>query len=482
MTETGTITRVSLPQKSILKSTANLNLFLGGVGSGKTFLAGLLSLRFVRDFPDVRGGIFANTYDQLNTSTLFRVRELWSSVGITEWNKDNPDGMYVSGKEPPAHWSKCRRNFDRFTNIISFCNGGLIFTGSLDNAAGHSGKEMGWAILDETKDSREEDVKEIILTRLRQKGMTAGGKEWNPMYILTSPAKVEWINEWFNLDKYIDEISTRIYSRHDFFEKEFDNKHVVISSTYHNEHNLSSDFIYNVLSSNSEERGKALIFANPFTQIGGEFYSSFSRLKHVGNIKYDPELALHVVFDQNTVPYNSCSLWQIKKEDGSWLTMCVDEIALSNPRNSTEEVCEEILLRYNSHKAGMFYYGDASGRARSTMNKDFKHHYEIIEFKLRRFLFNQSDRTLRRNPSVVQRRDFVNCIFEGKLPIRIIIDEHCKLMIADLMFTRQDKDGMKDKHIVRDVNTGERYQKYGHFGDQLDYLLTSLYRDYYKER
>ena len=117
---------VSRPQMAVLKSTSRVNLFLGGVGSGKTFLGGVISRRFISAFPNVRGFIAANTYDQLNTSTLFRIREYWASCGITEWNRDNPRGIYVSGKEPPAEWTKCNRNFDRFTNIISFYNGARI--------------------------------------------------------------------------------------------------------------------------------------------------------------------------------------------------------------------------------------------------------------------------------------------------------------------------------------------------------------------
>ena len=135
---------ISAPQYAILESTSVINLFLGGVGSGKTHLDGILTKELISKFPSVRGGIFANTYDQLNTSTLFRIREYWASTGMTEWSKENPLGVYVSGKEPPPHWKLCKRNFDRFNNIISFRNGGLIFTGSLDNAVMHSGKEMGW--------------------------------------------------------------------------------------------------------------------------------------------------------------------------------------------------------------------------------------------------------------------------------------------------------------------------------------------------
>ena len=252
---------------SILKSTAAINLFLAGTGSGKTFLGGVLSINFVSKFPDVRGAIFANTYDQLNTSTLFRIREYWASIGVTEWSKENPAGLYVSGKEPPATWTKCKRNFDRFTNIISFANGGLIFTGSLDNYETHSGKEFAWCLLDETKDTKEEAVKEVIITRMRQPGMfivdgkpsAKGGQheQWNPLYCLTSPAKSDWLAEMFELDKYVDEITEKIYSDKTFFEKEYNNKKVVISSAYHNVHNVGENYINTILANNTEERGRA---------------------------------------------------------------------------------------------------------------------------------------------------------------------------------------------------------------------------------
>lgn len=86
---------ISKPQMSILESTASNNLFMAGTGSGKTFLGGIISIRLIKQFPEVRGFICANTFDQLNTSTLFRIREYWSGIGVTEWTKENPPGTYV---------------------------------------------------------------------------------------------------------------------------------------------------------------------------------------------------------------------------------------------------------------------------------------------------------------------------------------------------------------------------------------------------
>jgi hypothetical protein len=169
----------------------------------------------------------------------------------------------------------------------------------------------------------------------------------------------------------------------------------------------------------------------------------------------------------------------VRRNGDLWDLLCIDEIALENPNNSTEDVCEEYMMRYPKHDSGLYYYGDASGHNRSTMNKDFRHHYDIVEYKLRKYLVNGSDRTLFSNPSLVKRRDFANVLFENKLPIRITINESCRLMIADLMYTKQDINGGKDKHIVTDKDSGEKYQKYGHMGDNFEYLIVELFKNYY---
>jgi hypothetical protein len=476
----------------MLKSKSNINLLLLGVGSGKTHFIGIKSYQFIKKFPSVRGFIGANTYLQLQQSTLFRIREYWKSIGVIEYDKiSRPSGQYVVSKKPPSHFNTENHNFDEYYGIISFINGAVIFIGSMDNAVAHEGKEFGYAFLDETKDTDESDVKEIIIARIRQKGMylvngvlSNEGKpeeQYNPLFVTTSPAKTDWINEWFELEKHIDEISSKIYSDKTFYHHEFGNKTVVIASTFHNVHNVGLNYIQSVLDNNTEERGKSLIYANPFSLTGGEFYSSFDRLKHVGNFKYDPTLPLHLSFDQNTVPYNTVSIWQIKRIGDLWETTCIDEITLENPRNSTEEVCEEFMMRYPNHKSGLWYYGDASGKNRSTMNKDFKHHYDIVAFKLRKYLNNKSDRTCFSNPSLVKRRDFVNMLLENKLPIRLLFDESCKKMIADMMYVKQALDGGKDKHIVTDKDSGEKYQKYGHCSDTLDYILTELFAEYYNK-
>ena len=136
----------------------------------------------------------------------------------------------------------------------------------MDRAEVHSGKEVGWAMLDEVKDTDESDIKKHILTRLRQKGMFVKDgvliRFWEVtlilIYFFTSPAKEQWINEWFALESYIDEIASNIYSDKTFFFKEFGDKCVTISSTYHNQRNLPDNYINDILKNNSDERARGI--------------------------------------------------------------------------------------------------------------------------------------------------------------------------------------------------------------------------------
>ena len=92
---------------------------------------------------------------------------------------------------------------------------------------------------------------------------------------------------------------------------------------------------------------------------------------------------------------------QVVNNNGYWDLRCVDEIALVNPRNSTEEVCEEFIERYDNHKPQVYFImGMLQDIQASNGSKtDFAHHYEMIDINLRKYLVNGSDRTLLVNPS-----------------------------------------------------------------------------------
>jgi len=435
---------------------------MAGTGSGKTFIEGVISANFVKNYPTITGFIGANTYEQLNTSTLKGIRDVWRQYfGMI-------DGVhYVTGKQPPAGFNLDQHNFDRYDSIISFRNGAIIYKASLDNYKAHEGKEFGWAIVDETKDTKEEAIKEVVIHRLRQSGLIINGEEINPLYIGTTPAKVDWINEWFELDRWENEIASKIYEKDDYFHKEFSSKCITISSTYHNQDNLPTGHIAGLMQEHTDrdgkikESGKRLIFANPFVKVGGEFYSSFDRGVHSADIAFLPDEPIHISYDFNVVPYITMTCWQIIHREKWWEVRCFDEFCLPSPNNTTERLTREFLRKYgNRLKAGLYFYGDPTGSARDTRSR--RNDYDIIKEILRPHINNYSDRVRYKAPPVIARRDFANNIFDERYDIRILVGRNCKKMVADFEYLKEDADGKKMKTRTTDPDTGQSYEKYSH--------------------
>ena len=154
------------PQSDVLESTADRILFHAGIGSGKSQVIGVISAEFVLNNPEAIGFIGANTYQQLTKSTLARVFTVWQEqFGLMR------DVHYVVDHIPPQGYKEFGTPLKTYENVISFQNGAKIYVASLDNYKVIDGTELGWACLDETKDTKEEAVKEVIIARLRQKAM-----------------------------------------------------------------------------------------------------------------------------------------------------------------------------------------------------------------------------------------------------------------------------------------------------------------------
>lgn len=484
---------ISKPQEAICSALQQRMLFLAGVGSGKSHCIGLISADFVINYPKQRGFIGANTYGQLSKSTLDKIFKVWEEV--FGWVR----GVhYVVDKIPPLSFEMQGPQLKDYSNTISFNNGTLIFVASLDNYKVIDGTEFTWACLDETKDTKEEAVKEVIIERLRQPGMWVGSdgkvydnsgevngvskKSWNPLYIFTSPAKVQWLNEWFNLAEYIDEITSLIFSKTTFFYKEFTNKAVCISSTYHNVDNLSTEFIPNLLidldgNQNTIDR---VIYAFPFAKTGGEYISRFDRVKHVKNgMPYDPTIPVHLSFDFNVIPYMTLTVWQIGENEERPVLRQISEYCLGSPQNNTEDCCIEFLYDFAAHVGGAYFYGDPSGKARNTVSKDIKHNYQVVETVLASILHDTSDRVLRNHPGLLKSQGFVNKLFTGSMGIDLEINENCVNTINDLMYMKEGTNGGYVKETAKDENK-RTYEKYGHCYDSLKYFVCSVYFDLYE--
>jgi hypothetical protein len=487
----GVFKKLSDPQLDVVNSREDVNLFLAGQGSGKTHVGGVLSGVFIWYFPQVIGLIAANTYGQLNHSTIKRIKEVWrDEYGWEEYNEYTNKGHYVIGVQPPAHFESKHNSFERYGNIATFANGATIYIGSLDNYKALDGMEIGWAILDETKDTKEDAVKDVILGRLRMHGIyyTAKGvltneprttgkkpranKPFTPLYMLTSPAKVPWINRMFKLDEHEMEIYRKIFSKTDYFAKKVDsNKFVTISSTYLNAKNLPANYIPNQLASLPAGKQDMLIFGCPFSKAGGEFHKGFDRQRNTGETTYNPLLPLHITFDFNVKPHPTLNVWQFfPADDGVVELKQIDEICPESPRNKTTYACRDFKKKYRSHRAGLFVYGDPAGKHEDTRTERGYNDFVLITNELKEL--QPVRRVASKAPPVVKRGEFLDALFEGRVEgYRLTIGAHCTRTIADYSNLKEAPDGTKLKELTEDPDTKVRYQKYGHCSDANDYFI-----------
>lgn len=477
----------------ILRSTQQANLFLAGQGSGKTFTMGCLSSFFISNFPKIKGLIAANTNDQLNRSTMYRIRECWFDFfGLTEWTRSNNKGQYTVGITPPPHFDTSLHNYEHYHNIISFEWGAVIFIGSLENYKALDGLEVGWILLDETKDTRKEAITEVLVGRLRQKGMyikngkinEKEGIEFNPFYVFTSPAKVPWLNEYFGLDKFQNEIQTTIYNVPNYFKKDFGNRFIVISATHLNAKNLPSNYISNQENNIPKHLQGMLIFGDPFGKTGGEFIKYFDKKIHADSfLETDNEEVLHLSFDFNSVPYITCVVFQIKEQGNSKVIKQVNEICLKNPKNSSPALAEEICKIYKKHNGRVHIYGDPAGKHgnKNTNTKSKESDFDILE-RILRTEFRVKNCVGTSAPSVSNSADFLNSILEKNIfELKMQISPTCKETIDDYTYCKEDENGNMLKVRIKDEQTSVMYEPRGHCLDATRYFLTECFKTEYRK-
>lgn len=510
---------VSGPQEAVMMSTAERTLFLAGVGTGKSHIIGLESAEFIVGWPEVLQFIGANTYRQLAQSTLKRVFDTW--LAVFGWVKGID---YVVDNIPPATFRRFGAPLKSYESTICFANGAMLLTASLDNYKVLDGTEFGIAYLDETKDTKEEAVKEVIVARLRQQGIwiDEGGtlynrsnfnariadgrwrkvldgtgnltlvdehglqiRAYNPLKIYTSPAKVDWLNLWFGLTSHYEQIQKRIFSKTDFFHLADRNKCVVISSTYHNQSNLPIGYIAKLLDSYAGNQNliDMLIYGSPIAKAGGEFVPTFARLEHVKPVAFDPEATAHLTFDFNVVPHMTLVCAQlVTGVDGRQKLQVFREYCPAAPLNKTQAVCNLFVNEYADYLSnGLFYYGDPAGRARQTVSTEYTDNYDVIRQALAGYAGNYSDRVASVAPGVIKSRDFLVALFAGVYGIDIEIDESCEHLIHDLEYCKEGPDGKMLKPKYKDPLTKQTYERYGHALDAFRYLVCQLLNEYYQQ-
>lgn len=201
-------------------------------------------------------------------------------------------------------------------------------------------------------------------------------------------------------------------------------------------------------------------------ETGGNFYKSFKRTKNTSDVYYNQFIPLHISFDFNVNPYITLTIWQI---EGTTARQ-IDEICLPTPNNKTERICAAFSHKYRDHIAGLFIYGDPSGKAEDTRMERGHNDFTVIQGAL--IHFKPSMRLFKAAPSVAMRGNWINEVFDhNEGGITFIIGNNCANSIADYMYLKEASDGTKAKIKEKNKETGVTFERYGHTSDANDYLL-----------
>ena len=211
-------------------------------------------------------------------------------------------------------------------------------------------------------------------------------------------------------------------------------------------------------------------------KTGGEFYKCFEINQHIKPAQYNPDLPLHMSWDDNVNPYLPAGIFQI---EGNELRM-IDEISGISPNNTVKAVCAEFIRRYPGHASGLFIYGDATANKQDTkLEKGYNFFRLIMDYLAQ---YKPTNRVLSSNPSVVMRGNWINTVFEKNIGgLTFIIGEKCKTAISDFVSLKEAADGTKLKEMANDPQTGARFQKVGHYSDLFDYICCSAFARQYQE-
>lgn len=209
------------------------------------------------------------------------------------------------------------------------------------------------------------------------------------------------------------------------------------------------------------------------TTYGGEFLKCWKSEVHVGEFKYNPDLAIYLSFDENVNPYFPCGFFQIANDQKS--AYMIHHIAAKNPNNTVNWMCAEIArkLREWKHDGKVYIQGD------STSIKDdvkMEKGYDLYRMIIDRLIDFKPQRRVTTNPSVKDSAEFFNDILDHNAEgVSFHVDKSCITAILDFENTKEDKNGKIDKSVVRDPITKVSYQPYGHFVDLTRYFLATSF-------
>ncbi len=311
------------PQAAFLQLPHKFRAFVGGFGSGKTWVGCGSLCRHMWEHPRVPAGYFAPSYPQIRDIFYPTIEEVAFDWGlrarITESNKE---AHLYAGREYR----------------------GTIICRSMDNPASIVGFKIGKALVDEIdtlKKRKAQDAWRKIIARLRVK---AEGLQ-NGIDVTTTPEGFNFVYEQFHQLPSENPKLQALYG-------------LVHASTYDNEANLPDDYIQSLFESYPPQLVQAYIDGMFVNLTTGSVYPAFSRTANNTTATIQDGEALHIGMDFNVLNMTAviCVI-----RDGEPMALA----ELTGIRD-TPAMIQALRDQYGGHR--MTIYPDASGDSQHTNN------------------------------------------------------------------------------------------------------------------
>lgn len=350
--------RLSAPQNVFLNQlNTKFRAYVGGFGSGKTFVGCLDLLIFFAQNPGTRQGYFGPSYPSIRDIFFPTFEEAAEMMGFTveirEANKETH--LYRGGR---YYGTVICRSMDRPASIVGF----KIARALVDE-------------IDTLPKNKAQQAWNKIIARLRLK---IDGVE-NGIGVTTTPEGFMFVYEQFALNP------TERYS-------------MVQASTYENQAHLPEDYIDSLIETYPSGLIDAYLEGQFVNLTAGTVYRCYDRTANnsMESIKNGEPLAIGLDF--NVGKMAACIF--VKREDGFH---CVEEI-----KNGldTEYVARIVKDRWQDKGHKITVYPDASGRSASSKGAQLSD-IAILEG------YGFSVRAHRSNPAVRDRINSVNKCFES---------------------------------------------------------------------
>lgn len=353
---------LSAPQNIFLNGlNTKFRAYVGGFGSGKTFVGSLDLLNFFGKHPGTRQGYFGPSYPAIRDIFFPTFEEAAELLGFTVVIRESNKEIHV------------------YRNGFYY---GTVICRSMDNPGSIIGFKISRALVDEIdtlKKAKADQAWNKIIARLRLK---IDGVE-NGIGVTTTPEGFLFVYDKFKKNP------TKSYS-------------MVQASSYENEIYLPDDYIPSLIETYPIQLVKAYVGGEFVNLTSGTVYSSFDRVKNNTDIEWNAREPLHIGLD-----FNVCNMSAIISLIRNGKVYDVDEITGGY---DTPSMIDSLKEKYQNCQINI--YPDASGKNRNAQGASESSIQLLMQARFNVHAKTQNpfvkDRVLSMNVSFNKGNHFVN--------------------------------------------------------------------------